>query len=122
MTVVYHEVLPESYLLILAPGRTGDTVPEVALAHSLRCAERSGKAAVWVDCGMLNSLSREAAELLWASYHHLLTNQSQLVLVHVPDRVRKTLLDRGPGMEPCIVPTLMDAARQPAVQLGQQHL
>ena len=36
MTVVYHELLPESYLLILAPGHEGE--PETGLAHWLRCA------------------------------------------------------------------------------------
>ena len=90
MTVVYHELLPESYLLILAPSRTDDS--EAALAHSLHCAQRSGKAAVWIDCGMLHSLSDEAAQLLWGAHHQLEAKQAKLVLVHVPERVRRDLL------------------------------
>lgn len=110
MTVVYHEQLPDSYLLILAPGRAGE--PEEALAHWLNCARSSGKSAVWVDCGMLNSLSEEAAALLWDSHYRLQEKRAQLVLVHVPERVKKDLLERELGPAPCIVPTLLDAARQ----------
>lgn len=110
MTVVYHELLPESYLLILAPGG-GDEV-EAGLAHWLKCAQRSGKQAVWVDCGMLTSLSSEAARLLWLSHYQLQAKHSQLVLVHVPDHVRRRLLEQELGPAPCMVPTLLDAARQ----------
>lgn len=110
MTVVYHELLPDSYLLILAPSRIEE--PEAALAHSLRCAERSGKSSVWVDCGMLHSLSDEAARLLWGAHRHLQQKDAQLVLVHVPERVKKDLLKREQGPAPCMVPTLLDAARQ----------
>ncbi|MBO2012675.1 hypothetical protein [Hymenobacter negativus] len=110
MTVVYHELLPESYLLILAPGREGG--PETGLAHWLKCAQRSGKPAVWVDCGMLKSLSSEAIRLLWNSHYQLQEKHAQLVLVHVPERVRKELLEQELGPAPCIVPTLLDAARQ----------
>lgn len=110
MTVVYHELLPESYLLILAPGREGE--PETGLAHWLKCAQRSGKSAVWVDCGMMSSLSSEAIRLLWNSHYQLQEKHAQLVLVHVPERVRKELLEQELGPAPCIVPTLLDAARQ----------
>ncbi|WP_046243430.1 hypothetical protein [Hymenobacter terrenus] len=116
MTVVYHELLPESYLLILAPGQAGE--PEVALAHWLHCAQRSGKPAVWVDCGMLSSLSEEAARLLWASHYRLQQKHAQLVLVHVPDRLKRELLDHAQGPAPCIVPTLLDAAEQTHWQSG----
>jgi hypothetical protein len=44
MLVVYHELLPDIYLLIPAPGST--TGSELALAHHLNCAARSGKPAV----------------------------------------------------------------------------
>jgi anti-anti-sigma regulatory factor len=110
MTVVYHELLPDSYLLILAPGHEGEG--EVGLAYWLKRAQRSGKPAVWVDCGMLNSLSNEAVRLLWSSHHQLQEKHSQLVLVHVPERVKRELLDQELGPEPCIVPTLLDAARE----------
>lgn len=110
MTTIYHELLPESYLIILAPGPVGGL--ESALAYQLKCAQRSGKAAVWVDCGMLDSLSAEAAGLLWGLHHCLRAQRAELVLVHVPDLVRKVLLDQEVGPAPCIVPTLLDAARQ----------
>ena len=110
MTSVYHELLPESYLLILAPGQAGKT--EAALANSLHCAQRSGRPAVWVDCSLLSTLSDEAAGLLWAAHYELQRRHSQLVLVHVPERVRQNLLDWALGPAPCIVPTLLDAAQQ----------
>lgn len=110
MHVVYHELLPESYLLILAPGRPGQ--PESMLARCLRRAQRSGKSSVWVDCGMLDSLSAEGARLLWNAHFQLQEQHAQLVLVHVPERVKRELLEQELGPAPCIVPTLLDAARQ----------
>ena len=110
MTSVYHELLPESYLIILAPGQVGEL--ESALAHQLKCAQHSGKPAVWVDCSMLRTLSVEAARLLWRLHHGLQKQRAQLVLVHVPDHLQSMLLSQGAGPAPCIVPTLLDAARQ----------
>lgn len=111
MNVVYHELLPESYLLILAPGSPGGA--EVALAHWLKRAQSSGRPAVWVDCGMLSSLSDEAMQLLWATHRQLLGQRAQLVLVHVSDRVQREMLGMQMlGPAPCFVPTLLDAARQ----------
>lgn len=110
MHVVYHELLPESYLLILAPGRPGE--PESVLARWLRRALRSGRASVWVDCGMLNSLSAGDARLLWRAHFQLQKQHAQLVLVHVPERVKRELLEQERGPAPCMVPTLLDAARQ----------
>lgn len=110
MTTVFHELLPDSYLVILAPGSDGPS--EAALAHRLRCAERSDKPEVWVDCSMLNELSGEAACLLWAAHHKLQERFARLVLVHVAEPVRKILLAQHLGPTPRIVPTLLDAARQ----------
>ena len=110
MKIVYREQLPESYLLVVGPGPVGE--PEEALAHWLNCARTSGKPAVWVDCGMLNTLSEEAATLLLASHYQLQQAHARLVLVHVPQRVINELLERAPGAAPCIVPTLLDAALQ----------
>ena len=122
MTTIYHELLPESYLIILAPARDGES--EAALEHQLKCAERSGKSAVWVDCGMLHSLSAEAARLLWGLHHYLQEQRAELVLVHVPEPVKTVLLNQEAGPAPCIVPTLLDAARQARWQQWrfQQHL
>lgn len=110
MTTVFHELLPDSYLIILAPGPVNDS--EAALAHQLRRAERSDKPEVWVDCSMLAELSDEAARLLWATHYQLQEQFARLVLVHVAEPVRKTLLAQHLGPTPRIVPTLLDAARQ----------
>ena len=111
MNVVYHELLPESYLLILAPGNSDGS--EESLAHWLNRAECSGRSAVWVDCGMLSSLSNEAVQLLWATHRQLLVQHAQLVLVHVSDRVQREILGlEALGSAPCFVPTLLDAALQ----------
>ncbi|MCI1189093.1 hypothetical protein MON38_16840 [Hymenobacter sp. DH14] len=110
MTTVFHELLPDSYLIILAPG--SDEHSEAALAHRLRCAERSGKPEVWVDCSMLEELSNEAARLLWDSHYQLQEQFARLVLVHVAEPVKKVLLAQHLGPTPRIVPTLLDAARQ----------
>jgi hypothetical protein len=110
MHVIYHEMLPESYLLILAPSR--QVKSEAVLARWLRRAQRSGKHSVWVDCGMLETLSVEAARLLWNSHFQLQEQHAQLVLVHVPERVKRELLEQELGPAPCMVPTLLDAARQ----------
>lgn len=109
MTTVFHELLPESYLIILAPGP--ETPSELALAHRLRCAERSGKPEVWVDCSLLSELSGEAARLLWDTHYRLQEQFARLVLVHVAEPVRQMLLAQHLGPMPRIVPTLLDAAR-----------
>ena len=108
MLVVHHELLPDSYLLLLAPG-TPDA-SEAELTHWLKRARRSGKPAVWVDCSLLTSLSAEAARQLRAAHARLRHQHAELVLVHVPTQVEETWFSRPSG--PCIVPTLLDAARQ----------
>lgn len=110
MTTVFHELLPDSYLIILAPGSAD--VSEEALAHRLRCAERSGKAEVWVDCSMLSELSNEAAHLLWDTHYHLQERFARLVLVHVAEPVKKCLSASNLGPMPSMMPTLLDAALQ----------
>lgn len=110
MITVFHEVLPDSYLIILAPGPDGP--PEAALAYRLGCAGRSGNSEVWVDCSMLAELSGEAARLLWDAHYQLQKRFARLVLVHVAEPVKKVLLAQHLGPTPRIVPTLLDAARQ----------
>lgn len=109
MITVFHEVLPESYLIILAPGPAGKV--EASLAHQLRCAERSSKSEVWVDCSLLSTLSSEAARLLWATHHRLQARYARLVLVHVAESVKKALSRQHLGPMLRILPTLLDAAR-----------
>lgn len=108
MLNVFHELLPESYLIILAPGSTGQS--EAALAYRLRRAARSSKKEVWVDCSLVSTISEEAARLLWAAHHALQKQLARLVLVHLSDEAKQQLLARELGPVPRIVPTLLDAA------------
>lgn len=108
MITVFHELLPESYLIILAPGPESDS--EAPLATHLRRAARSGKQEVWVDCSLLTALSQEAAQLLWAAHHALQGQFAHLVLVHMSDQVKQQLLAQEQGPRPRIVPTLLDAS------------
>ncbi len=111
MATVYHELLPQSYLLLLVPGKPDTS--EYALDYSLKCACRSGKSAVWVDCELLgHSLSKEEARTLW-DYHHMLQGQRRkMVVVHASDAVKATLLKWRLTPSICFAPTLLDAAWQ----------
>ncbi|MCR5888651.1 hypothetical protein LRS06_12920 [Hymenobacter sp. J193] len=105
---VYREILPESYLLILA-----DEVPasprEEALDWALRRAARSGKSSVWIDCSHLTHLPPDAAELLTFYYHKLHKHGMSLVLCHLSGEVRAELEALAPILHPPIVDTLLDA-------------
>jgi anti-anti-sigma regulatory factor len=105
--IVYHELLPQAYVLGLAPGPA--TTLELALAQQLRCAERSGKTAVWVDCRLLTSLSARAVRLLHAC-HHRLRRQAQLVLCRVSGSLARAL--RQASADLCLAPTFNEAAAQ----------
>ncbi|MBF9236524.1 hypothetical protein I2I05_03860 [Hymenobacter sp. BT683] len=115
MTTVYHELLPDSYLLLLTPGKPAD--PEYALDYSLRCACRSGRPAVWVDCELVDALSTEAARTLLDYHDKLLAQHKQLVVVHASDEVKQRLLNwrYSPGI--CFAPTLFDAAWQSGLRM-----
>lgn len=110
MTTVYHELLPQSYLLLLTPG--APKAPEYALDYSLRCASRSGKAAVWVDCELVEALSDEAVRILWDYHYRFQEQHVELVMVHASDEVKHELLNWQLGPSLCFVPTLFDAAWQ----------
>lgn len=112
MMVIYHEALPESYLLILAPDPSNTSSAELAQYLSRACG--SGKPAVWVDCRLLDSLSASAVRLLWACHLRLRRRQVRLVLCRVSERLEQTLRQafRGPDSDLCLVPDLNDAARQ----------
>jgi hypothetical protein len=109
MLNVYRDVLPDSYLLVLAPRLSEQ--PGNALARALHRASRSGKAAVWVDCSLLDELTPDEAELLLAYDYHLRRQQIRLVLCHVNETLSLELtLLAGGATAPCIVPTVLDAA------------
>ena len=109
MCLVHHQILSESYLLVLTPGTRTDE-PEDALAQGLRRASRSGKPAVWVDCGQLPRLSSEAAMLLWAYHHQLQRQNVPLVLACAAPEIQGQLESKTnrPGLR--MVSTLAEAA------------
>lgn len=115
---VYREILPESYLLILAndvpasPDHADD-----ALDRALSRAARSGKSSVWVDCSHLHHLPSDAAELLTYYYHKLHKHGMNLVLCHLSDTVQQELAALAPTLHVPIVPTLLDAEKY-----CQQHV
>lgn len=109
--VVYHESLPQRYVLALAPGSATTSATE--LARHLRWACRSGKAAVWVDCRLLDTLPLAAARLLWACHLRLRRRRVQLVLCRVSERLEHTLRQvfaGRPAPDLCLAPTLDEAA------------
>ena len=108
MTTVYHESLPESYLLLLIPKASHEYGK--SLKQGLRLASRSGKAAVWVDCELVQALSDEAVRVLWKYHHRLEELRIKLVVVHASEAVRQGLLNWELGPAMCFAPTLFDAA------------
>lgn len=110
MTTVFHELLPESYLLRLLPGPANE--PERALKHTLRRACRSGKPAVWVDCEQVADLPQEALDLLSSCHRQLRQQRMQLVLVHASEALRQHLLRQQRGSGLCFVPSIGEAVRQ----------
>ncbi|WP_324674958.1 STAS domain-containing protein [Hymenobacter sp. GOD-10R] len=107
MREVYREILPESYLLILAPER--HTLGSVPLAQALFGAAHSGKPSVWIDCSELHQLSTHTCQVL-LHYHQQFTKRGiQLILCHLEPAIEQELVDASPAQPPTIVPTLLDA-------------
>jgi anti-anti-sigma regulatory factor len=112
--LVYHELLAEAYLLVLAADPAPGPTPEAELATQLRRAVRSDKRAVWVDCRLLPTLSRPAARLLWACHHRLRRRQARLVLCRVSAPLAEALAaaKSGPATELNQVLSLDEAVAQ----------
>jgi len=104
---VYHEILPESYLLILAEN--AELPEEVALAKALRRAARSGKAYVWVDCSHIRQLPQQALLLLLKYYQQLRQRHMPLVLCHLDESLQQLFRQLPAAARPPIVDTLLDA-------------
>ena len=104
--IAFRELLPTAYLLVLAPGPPDPR--EQALAHELRQAAGSGRAAVWVDCRLLPTLSCRAVRLLRAWHGRLRASHTRLVLCRVPEHLAQSL---PPAAGPAQVFTLAEAAR-----------
>lgn len=108
MMIVYHEVLPQAYLLVLAPDPAAAS--ELELAQHLSQAVQSGRPAVWVDCRLLNSLSATALRLLCACHYRLQQRHAQLVLCRVSGGLARAL--RQAPADLCLAPTFDEAAAQ----------
>lgn len=108
MITAHCELLPESYLLLLMPGPPA--APGQGLAQGLRCAGRSRRPAVWVDCGLLTALPAEDVRLLWACHRRLHAAGRKLVVAHASTAVRQHLLAGRPGAGLRFAATLCDAA------------
>lgn len=106
---VYREILPDSYLLILANDVPEAAEDDNALDWALRRAARSGKSSVWVDCSHLDHLPPNAAELLTFYYQKLHAHGMSLLLCHVNPNVQRELESLVPSLRPPIVKTLLDA-------------
>jgi len=107
MREVYREILPESYLLILAPEQ--HTLGGVPLSQALYGAAHSGKPSVWVDCSNLQQLSHHTCQVLLHYYQQYMQLGISLVLCHLEPEVEQALVQACPTVPPPIVPTLLDA-------------
>jgi anti-anti-sigma regulatory factor len=104
---VYHEILPESYLLILAEN--AEMPEEVALHKLLRQAARSGKRYVWIDCSHIRQLSQQALGLLVKHYQRMRQRHIPLVLCHLDESLQQLIRQLPLSAQPPIVATLLDA-------------
>ncbi|KAA9338592.1 hypothetical protein F0P96_07125 [Hymenobacter busanensis] len=105
---VYREILPNSYLLILADDLPDQIEHDDSLDWALRRAVRSGKSSVWVDCSHLHHLPPDANQLLTFYYNKLRKHGMSLILCHLNDTVRQEL-ETLSAVHPPVVPTLLDA-------------
>ena len=106
---VYREILPNSYLLILAD----DDAPtaEAQLSSALRLASRSGKPSIWVDCSHLHHLPLSSLRVLLRDYRRLRARQVPLILCHLGDAAHQLLAKLPTASCPPVVPSLLDAER-----------
>ncbi|WP_400193541.1 STAS domain-containing protein [Hymenobacter sp. B81] len=113
---VYREILPNSYLLILADDLPEHTEQDDALDWALRRAVRSGKSSVWVDCTHLHHLPPDAGQVLTYYYAKLRKHGMDLVLCHLNPEVLQEL-EKLSAVHPPVVPTLLDAEQYCQQQL-----
>jgi hypothetical protein len=98
---VYHEILPDRYVLLLADssqpaaGAAADT-----LARCLLQACRSGKTSVWIDCSRLHHLPAAARDLLMRYQKRLGRRSVRLVLSPASPAVRAAFADVDPAARP----------------------
>ncbi|GEM_PF-1402323 len=93
MLIVYQELLPEAYLLVLASN--GAASAEAELAYHFGQAAQSGRPAVWIDCRLVDTFSPLAGRLLRRLHYCLRQRQAQLVLCRVSDGLAHCLQAAG---------------------------
>lgn len=98
---VYHEILPDRYVLLLADSASpaADAAPDT-LARCLLQAGRSGKSSVWIDCSRLHTLPTAARDLLLSYQQRLGRRSIRLVLSRACDAVRLAFADVDPAVRP----------------------
>ncbi|RSK46267.1 STAS domain-containing protein [Hymenobacter perfusus] len=106
---VYREILPNSYLLILADDEA--PTAEAQLSSALRLASRSGKPSIWVDCSHLHHLPLSSLRVLLRYYRRLRARQVPLVLCHLGEAAHQLLAKLPTASCPPVVPSLLDAER-----------
>ncbi|SHL59596.1 hypothetical protein [Hymenobacter psychrotolerans] len=119
MMDVYREILPDSYLLILADA--AHAAGEKVLQRALQRACSSGKASVWVDCSQLPELPAEVLQLLGNYYELLQSKQVNLVLCHLADGLQGTVQALPGHQRPPVVATLLEAASYCRSQPTRRH-
>ena len=107
MLDVHRELLPDSYLLIVAPETTD--APEHKLARGLHRATRSGRRLIWVDCSLLKEIPNEAIDLLLAYDYHLRHQGRELVLCHLPESALSYFSGMAANERPALAANLLDA-------------
>jgi anti-anti-sigma regulatory factor len=120
---VYREILPESYLLVVADDTLlSDDEPEKPLRKALSRAARSGKISIWIDCSQLEQLPPQTAEML-ARYCRKLDKQGiSLILCHLSEALGQLLLAQVPELSGCVLPTLLDAEQHCGQQVNRPRL
>lgn len=98
---VYHEILPDRYVLLLADGAgpDADSAPD-SLARCLRQACHSGKTSVWIDCSRLHSLPAAARDLLLYYRQRLSRRSVRMVLGAASPIIRAAFTDTPPEARP----------------------
>ena len=110
MLLVIRESLPDRYLLILASQ--GHAPDLDVLDRTLHRAGRSGKPAVWLDCGLLapQDVTPETCLLLRA-YHEAFARMGiRLALARATAALRQGLAAAGEDAVPPLVDWLVEPA------------
>ena len=108
MMNVYREILPDSYLLILADEQ--HTTEPKALQRALQRAKESGKINIWVDCSEFHHPSEDVIQLLGDFCVRLRHQHIQLILCHLEYETQQAILQLPTSSQPLILATLLDAA------------